>query len=94
MTWIVVAHLLVLAFFTVNTGRIASPHSLRYAWRWLAAVATSHIVFNVIRQENIHDSSDMARIELWADGFQWLFLGFSIYCLSSVVPLTTGGEKK
>lgn len=94
MTWILVAQLLVLAFLTVNSGRIANPRPLRLAWRWLAAVAISHIVFNLFRHENYSHSSDMARIEFWEDGFQWLFLGLSIYSLSGIVPVVGSGEKR
>ena len=94
MTWIFVAQLLVLAFLTVNSGRIAKPHSLRLAWRWLAAVAINHLIFNLFRHENYNHSSDMARIGFWEDGFQWLFLGLSIYCLSGVVSVTGSSEKR
>lgn len=93
MTWILVAYLLVLAFLTVNTGKLSNIHSLRSAWRWLAMVAISHVLFALFRVENFRDASDMARIELWADGFQWLFLGISLFCLSGVVPVIGGNAK-
>lgn len=92
MTWIFIAYLLALVYFTVGCAKFAHARPLRMAWRWFAMIPVSHFFFALVRIGNIRDPHDLALAEIWSNGIEWLLLGLSILSLSRLVPMN--GERK
>lgn len=86
MNWIFIAYLLALIYLTANGARFASPGSLQMAWRWFAMIPISHFIFALFRAGNLRNPHDLALVEVWADGIEWLLLGLSTFCLSKLTP--------
>lgn len=76
MNWFLVAYLVALTYLTVQR-----KDSLSTAWSWLGILAISHFVFALFRAGNATNPRDLILVEIWANGFQWLFLGLSILSL-------------
>ena len=85
MNWFFAAYLIALAFLTAQKSVGLRRNSLVSAWSWLAMLAISHFVFALFRAGNSRDPRDMLLIEIWANGFEWLFLGISMFCLASAL---------
>jgi hypothetical protein len=80
MNWFLVAYLVALAYLTVQ-----KKDSLGSAWFWLGILAFSHTVFALFRAGNATNPRDLILVEIWANGFEWLFLGLSIRSLAGVL---------
>lgn len=89
MTWLLIAYLLVLGFLSFHKGGSQSAEGLKGAWRWFAFVPLSHALFTLFRVAN-HNDRDIVLVEIWANGFAWLFMGISILKLSGAI---LGSEK-
>ena len=87
MNWFLVAYLIILAYLTVQK-RIPFGGS----WSWLGVVAISHFVFALIRAGNARNPRDIVLVEIWASGFEWLFLGISIICLARALEDDSSGN--
>jgi hypothetical protein len=81
MNWLVIALLLALTVASCQPYVAVNRGSLRAAWWWLAAVPLNSFVMALFRAGNIRNPRDIVLIEVWADGFTWLFLGLGIVCL-------------
>jgi hypothetical protein len=92
MTWILIAYLAALLYVSANQQKFANPAALRPAWLWFAAVPISHFFFTLIRAGNFGDPRDLALVEIWSEGFQWLLLGVSIVYLAGAVAPRRGGD--
>jgi len=88
MTWIIIAYLLVLVFLSANRTRFPDRLSLRLAWTWFALIPISHFVFAIFQATNIRDPRDLALVEIWSNGFEWLLLGVSMIFLKDVIAST------
>jgi hypothetical protein len=86
MTWMLIAYLFGLLYVAVNRNKLAKSVSLRAAWVWFALVPLSQFVFALFRAGNIRSTTDLALVEIWADGIGWLFLGISLLCLTGMFP--------
>jgi hypothetical protein len=87
MTWLLIAYLLVLVYFTVNPGKRGRPGSFRLAWLLFAGIPLSHFFFALVRAGNMRDPRDLALTEVWADGVAWLLLGLSlIFLINAIAP--------
>jgi len=80
--WIFLTQLLVLSFVTFRKERWDSPEELKSAWKWFSFIPFSHAFFTLFRADK-YDHPDLVLVEIWANGFAWLFLGFSLLKLSS-----------
>ena len=92
MTWILIAYLAALLYVSANQQKFAYPAALRPAWLWFAAIPISHFIFALFRVGNSRDPRDLALIEIWAEGFQWLLLGISIVFLARAVAPWRGTD--
>jgi hypothetical protein len=81
MNWLVIALLLALTVASCQPYVAVNRGSLRAAWMWLAAVPLGSFVMALFRAGNLRNPRDIVLIEVWADGFTWLFLGLGILCL-------------
>jgi hypothetical protein len=81
MNWLLIAALLALTFVSCNVEKAGNRSALRMAWIWFAAIPFSHFVMALFRAGNFRNPRDMALVEIWSDGFAWLFLGLSIFSL-------------
>jgi len=87
MTWIYIAYLAALLYVSTNRQRFGHPGSLRLAWLYYAAIGFSHFFFTLFRAGNFSDSRDLALVEIWSEGVQWLLLGISlVYLAGTVAP--------
>ncbi len=82
MNWILAAYLLALVYLSVHQQRSPAFPSMRAAWVWLALIPLSQFFFTLTRAANIRDPRSLALTEIWANGFEWLFLGISMICLT------------
>lgn len=92
MTYIAAAYLLALVYISTRQPRSPAFPSLKTAWIWLALIPLSQFFFTVFRSANIRAPSGLALVEIWANGFGWLFLGLSMFCLTGafeVQPMPT-----
>jgi len=85
MNWFIVAYLIALAYLTAHKNLSHRRKSLGSAWSWLGILAISHFVFALFRAGNSTNPRDMILIGIWANGFEWLFLGISIFCLAGAL---------
>ena len=79
MNWLLIATLLALTFVSCNSNKVGKPGALRIAWLWFAAIPFGHFAMALFRAGNYRDPRDLALIEIWSDGFAWLFLGLSLF---------------
>lgn len=79
-----VAQLLILGFFTFHHDRWASLEPIERAWNRLGVMAFCQAVFTLFRAANFNDP-DLVLVEIWANGFSWLFLGMSVFSLSALL---------
>jgi hypothetical protein len=48
-------------------------------------------VFAIFQATNIHDPRDLALVEIWSNGFEWLLLGVSmIFLKDAIAPAKVG----
>lgn len=85
MNWIFATYLLALVYLTTHKDKLARGNSLRGAWTWLALIPIVQFVFALMRAGNFRNPRDLALVEIWADGFGWLFLGISMLRLIGVI---------
>ena len=83
MTWLVLAHFVILTFLSFHRDKLRSSASLKSAWDWFVAVFFSQAALTVFRAGN-YDDNDLVLVEIWATGFVWFFLGMSILQLRSL----------
>ena len=84
MNWFFAAYLIALAYLTVHKNG-SHTSSLPKPWCWLAMLPITHFVFALFRAGNVRDTRDMVLIEIWANGFEWLFVGISMFTLAGVL---------
>ena len=92
MNWILIAYLLSLVWLSTHKERLPRGFSLKGAWNWFALIPISHFVFALLRACYFRDSGDLMLIEIWSDGFGWLFLGFSMLCLTRAIAHDQGED--
>jgi hypothetical protein len=85
MTWILIAYLLVLIYLALHREKLVKGGSLRLAWMWFVAIPISHFVFALFKAGNIGTPRDLALIEIWSDGIEWLLLGGSLFFLTGAL---------
>ena len=78
MIWLILTHFLVLTFLSFHQDRLKSTDSLRPAWKSFLCVFFVNALFTLFRAVNF-DSQGLLFVEIWANGFIWLFLGLSLY---------------
>ena len=81
MHWLLIAQLLALTFVSAQPSPVASRGGMRQAWFWLSLAPLSQFAMALFRAGNMRSSRDLALVEVWANGFVWLFLGLSIVSL-------------
>ena len=94
MTWLLASYLIGLLYFAAKPEKISTKGAFRTAWIWFALIPVSNFVFALFRAGSIRSTRDLALVEIWADGFGWLFLGISFFVLiGSLVPdVSIGAE--
>jgi hypothetical protein len=94
MTWLLASYLIGLLYFAAQPEKISNKGTFRTAWIWFALIPVSNFVFALFRAGNISSTRDLALVEIWADGFGWLFLGISFFVLiGALVPdVSIGAE--
>ena len=83
MIWLILTHLLILSCLSYNKERLKSNESLRLAWKWFTGVFFSQALLTIFRVGN-YKSADLGLVEIWSNGFVWLFIGLSISQLPSL----------
>jgi hypothetical protein len=87
MTWLFIAYLIALLYIALRRAVAPNAHAFRKAWMAFALIFISHFFFTLLRAGNFGDSRDLALIEIWADGVEWLLLGISmIFLTGTLVP--------
>ena len=81
MTVLLTGYLVGLVYLAINSDKIASKDMFRVAWIFFSLIPVSHCVFTLFRAGNIGRARSLALVEIWADGFAWLFLAISLFCL-------------
>jgi hypothetical protein len=84
MNHLLVALLIALAVISFRSDKAPNPSAIRMAWIWFACIPFTHVVTTLFRAGNYRNPYDIALVEIWSDGFQWLFLGLSIVSLANV----------
>jgi hypothetical protein len=92
MNWILIAYLFGLLYLATHQEKILCEGSFRTAWIWFALIPVSQFFFALFRAGNFNSATDLALVEIWADGFGWLLLGISFLCLTS--SIAGSGSKK
>lgn len=90
MNSLLIVVFLALAFFSYRSDKVTNPCNFRSAWITFACIAFTNAVAAVFRAVTLRDMDDMALVEIWSLGFQWLFLGLSIFHLGKAVAPTPG----
>ncbi|WP_367871385.1 hypothetical protein [Luteolibacter sp. Populi] len=85
MNYLLIALLIVIAGFSFRSDKLSNPASLRMAWIWFACVPFTNAATAVLRVGSFRDAGDIALVEIWSIGFQWLFLGLSILALAKAI---------
>jgi hypothetical protein len=85
MTWLLIAYLIALLYIALRRGTSGNADAYRRAWIAFAAIPLSHFFFTLLRAGNFGDSRDLALVEIWADGFEWLLLGISMLFLTGTL---------
>jgi hypothetical protein len=87
MTWLLIAYLIALLYIALRRAVVPNGHAFRKAWIAFALIPISHFFFTLLRAGNFGDSRDLALVEIWADGVEWLLLGISmIFLTGTLVP--------
>ena len=95
MTWLLTTYLIGLLYFAAKSENVPNKEAFRTAWIWFALIPVSNFVFALFRAGNIGSTRDLALVEIWADGFGWLFLGISFFVLiGALVPGVSIGEEQ
>ena len=79
--WILVIYGVFLFYLAVDRKRIINQSSFRLAWMFYAAIAFSHAFFTLFRAGSLRSPQGLALVEIWANGFAWLFLGIGLVAL-------------
>ena len=85
MTWILSAYLIALLYLSVRREKSSDNDSFRKAWIAFALIPFSHFFFTLVRAGNYPNPRDLALIEIWANGFEWLLLGISFMFLTGTI---------
>ena len=85
MTWILGAYLIALLYLSVRREKSSDNGSFRQAWITFAMIPFSHFFFTLVRAGNYPNPRDLALIEIWANGFEWLLLGISLMFLTGTI---------
>ena len=85
MNYLLIGLLIVIAVFSFRSDKLSNPASLRMAWIWFAWVPFTNAATAVLRAGNFRDAGDIALVEIWSIGFQWLFLGLSVLALAKAI---------
>ena len=85
MNWIHIAYMFVLIFLVMKRDKFANPAALRPAWITFALVPISYFVFALFRAGNFPGTRDLALIEIWSNGVEWLLLGISMLFLTAMI---------
>lgn len=64
-----------------NPRKVSNKGSFRAAWRWFALIPICNFVFTLFRAGNVRSTRDLALVEIWSNGFAWLFVGISFFFL-------------
>jgi hypothetical protein len=94
MTWLLIAYGIGLFYFLIRQDHVADKDRFRMAWILFASIPLSHFVFTLLRvafanpgKPTPRMARNMASVELWASGVEWLLLGISlIVLLTSIIP--------
>ena len=97
MTWLLIAYGLGLFYFLVRQDQVVNKDHFRIAWIFFASIPLSHFIFTLLRAMFVNPkrpsprmAGNLASIELWASGVEWLLLGISlIVLLYSIIPRST-----
>ena len=84
MNYLSVTLLVTLVVISFRSDKAPNPSGIRMAWIWFACIPFTHVVTTLFRAGNYRNPYDIALVEIWSDGFQWLFLGLSILALVNV----------
>lgn len=81
MTWLLIAYLLGLLYFSANPDKISNRKAFRTAWIWFTLIPISNFVFALFRAGNVRSKRSLALVEVWSNGIAWLLFGISLFIL-------------
>jgi len=91
MTWILLPYGAFLCYLLLDGRQITNRESFRKAWILFAAIPLSDAVLTLFRTFSIES---LIRVEIWADGFAWLFFGFSFLAIFNAFGEETGNANQ
>jgi hypothetical protein len=85
MTWIFVAYGALLFGLAFDRKRIVQESLFRAAWILYSCIPFTHAFFTLFRAGG--SPRKLVLVEIWANGFAWLFLGISLLVLlNALIP--------
>lgn len=93
MDWLLPVYLLVLVYLTTHRDRVSKSFSLKAAWTWFSLIPISRFMFALFTAGNINSTRDLALVQTWSDGFGWLLLGISFFCLTGLMEQRTNTDQ-
>ncbi len=82
MNWILVTYLLVLVYLATHKDRFPVAVSLKPVWITFCLIPISRFFFAAVAAGNTDSTHDLALVQIWENGFEWLLLGISFYYLT------------
>ena len=92
MDWLLPIYLLVLIYLTTHRSKVSKSFSFKAAWIWFSLIPVSRFIFALLTAGNMNSTRDLALVQIWSDGFAWLLLGISLFCLSALMDQHTYTE--
>ena len=101
MTWTLIAYGAGLFYFAARQDKVINKNRFRIAWIIFASIPLSHFFFILLRANNVNMrkpsprmAGNLASIELWSSGVEWLLLAISLIVLmTAIIPNDTVNSK-
>jgi len=87
MTWIFVVYGALLFVLAFDRKRIVQESLFRVAWILYSCIPFTHAFFTLFRAGCSGSPRKLVLVEIWTNGFAWLFLGISLLILlNALIP--------
>ncbi|MDF7802211.1 hypothetical protein P4C99_22260, partial [Pontiellaceae bacterium B1224] len=87
MIWLQIVYLVILVYLVIDQSKISNKGLFRGAWITFSAIPIINAFFTLFRAGSIQSARKLALVEVWSNGFAWLFLGISFLILiNALIP--------
>jgi len=101
MTWTLIAYGAGLFYFAAHQDRLINKNRFRIAWIVFTAIPFSHFFFTLLRANNVNIgkpshrmAENLASIQLWSSGVEWLLLSISLFVfMTAIIPTDQNNGK-